>query len=164
MRVRLFILISAVALFFDQFTKQLVQNVLQPYQFKPILGHFLRVTLVYNTHGIFGMRLFSSDISYFVLPLIGIAIVIFFAIRSTSYFSLVAYALIMGGAVGNLWDRVRTGKVIDFIDMGVKNFRWYTYNLADFYLVVGIIMILASEVVFAKPQPAPSKEPAPPQK
>jgi len=162
MRVRLFILITAVALFFDQFTKQWVQNVLQPYQFKPILGHFLRITLVYNTRGIFGLPLFSN-ISYYVLPLIGIAIVIFFAIRSKSYFSLVAYALIMGGALGNLWDRVRMGKVIDFIDMGVKNFRWYTYNLADFYLVVGIIMILASEVIFAKPQPAPTGKPVSPQ-
>lgn len=162
MRVRLFILITAVALFFDQFTKQWVQNVLQPYQFKPILGHFLRITLVYNNRGIFGMRLFS-DISYYVLPLIGIAIVLFFAIRSKSYFSLVAYALIMGGAVGNLWDRVRMGKVIDFIDMGVKNFRWYTYNLADFYLVVGIIMILASEVIFAKPQLAATEKSVSPQ-
>jgi signal peptidase II len=156
MRIRLFILITALALFFDQFTKQLVQKVLEPYQFQPILGDFLRITLVYNPRGIFGMRIFS-EVSYYVLPLIGIAIVIFFAVRSKSFFYLAAYALILGGALGNLWDRIRMAKVIDFIDMGIKNFRWYTFNLADLYIVVGIIMLLAAEIFRAKPYPEAEK-------
>jgi len=156
MRIRLFILITALALFFDQFTKQLVQKLLEPYQFHSIIGDFLRITLVYNRRGIFGMRIFS-DVSYYVLPLIGIAIVIFFAVRSKSFFYLAAYALILGGALGNLWDRIRMAKVIDFIDMGIKNFRWYTFNLADLYIVVGIIMLLAAEIFRAKPQPEAEK-------
>uniref|UniRef100_A0A7C6A999 Lipoprotein signal peptidase n=1 Tax=candidate division WOR-3 bacterium TaxID=2052148 RepID=A0A7C6A999_UNCW3 len=151
MRIRLFILVSALALFFDQLTKYLVQSVLNPYQIQPLIGDFLRISLIYNPGGIFGIRIFS-DASYYLMPLIGIAIVIFFAIRGKSFFYLVAYALILGGALGNLFDRIRMGKVIDFIDIGIKNLRWYTFNLADAYIVVGIIMLLAVEIFRSKPK------------
>lgn len=153
MRIRLFILISAVALFFDQLTKFLVQKVLNPYQIQPLIGDFLRVSLIYNPRGIFGIRIFS-DFSYYMMPLIGIAIVIFFAIRSKSFFYLTAYALILGGALGNLFDRFRLGKVIDFIDIGIKNLRWYTFNLADAYIVIGILMILGAEIFGSKSEPS----------
>ncbi len=151
MRLRLFLLISALALFFDQLTKFLVQRVIMPYQIHPIIGDFLRITLVYNPGGIFGMRIFS-DVSYYLMPLIGIVIVILLAIRSKTFFYLTAYGLILGGAIGNLWDRFRMGKVVDFIDIGIKNLRWYTFNLADAYIVVGIIMLLVAEILRPKPE------------
>jgi signal peptidase II len=158
MRIRLFLLISALALFFDQLTKQLVIAILEPAQTQPIIGNLVRFTLVYNPRGLFGMPIGSalgSGLSYYVLPILGIAIVIYFAIRTKSYFYLFSYALILGGAVGNLWDRIRLGKVIDFIDIGIKNLRWYIFNLADLYIVVGIIMLLAAEIF--NPRRTPEK-------
>ncbi len=154
MRIRLFLLINAVGLFLDQITKLLIQKTLIPYQTKPIIGDILRVTLVYNPRGIFGLP-FGSPYAHFILQLIGIAIVIFFAIRTKAFFYLFSYALILAGAVGNLWDRIRLGKVIDFIDIGIKNFRWYTFNLADFFIVVGIIMLIFAEIFRSKPEAAP---------
>ena len=157
MRIRFFLLISAIGLFLDQITKLSIQKNLIPYQTKPIIGDIVRVTLVYNPRGIFGMP-FGSAYAHFILQLIGIAIVIFFAIRTKAFFYLFSYALILGGAAGNLWDRIRLGKVIDFIDIGIKNLRWYTFNLADFFIVVGIIMLIAAEVFRPKPEAAPKSE------
>lgn len=154
MRVRLFLLISAVGLFLDQITKLSIQKTLIPYQTKPLIDNIVRVTLVYNPRGIFGLP-FGSPYAHFILQLIGIAIVIFFAIRTKAFFYLFSYALILGGAAGNLLDRIRLGKVIDFIDIGIKNFRWYTFNLADFFIVVGIIILIAAEIFRSKPEEAP---------
>ncbi len=53
-----------------------------------------------------------------------------------------AYGLILGGAVGNVSERIIRGKVTDFIDMGIKNLRWPTYNLADLFIIVGILLLL----------------------
>ncbi|MEO0115586.1 MAG: signal peptidase II [candidate division WOR-3 bacterium] len=151
MRIRLFLLISALAFFFDQLTKFLVQKTIPLYHTQPIIGDFFRITLLKNPGGIFGIRIFS-DISYYLMPLIGIVIVIIFALRTKNFFYLTAYALILGGAIGNLWDRIRTGGVVDFIDIGIKNLRWYTFNLADAYIVVGILMILGAEIFGPKPR------------
>ncbi|MEO0094233.1 MAG: signal peptidase II [candidate division WOR-3 bacterium] len=151
MRIRLFLLISALAFFFDQLTKFLVQKTIPLYHTQPIIGDFFRITLLKNPGGIFGIRIFS-DISYYLMPLIGIVIVIIFALRTKNFFYLTAYALILGGAIGNLWDRIRTGSVVDFIDIGIKNLRWYTFNLADAYIVVGILMILGAEIFGPKPR------------
>lgn len=157
MRIRIFLLISALALFFDQLTKLAIQKTLVPFQTQPVIGHFLRFSLVYNPRGIFGLPI-ASNIGYYVLPIVGIVIVILLVIRTKSIFSLLAYALILGGALGNLWDRIRMGKVIDFIDIGIKNLRWYTFNLADLFLVVGIIMLIGSEIFRPKPEPATQSE------
>ncbi len=157
MRIRLFLLLSAIALFFDQITKLVIQKTLVPFQTQPVIGDFLRFSLVYNPRGIFGLPI-ASEIGYYILPIIGIVIVIFLVIRTKSFFCLLSYALILGGALGNLWDRIRLGKVIDFIDIGIKNFRWYTFNLADLFLVVGIIMLIGAEIFRPKPKPAIQSE------
>ena len=154
MRIRIFLLISAIGLFLDQITKLSIQKTLIPYQSQSIIGDIVRFTLVYNPRGIFGMP-FGSALAHFILQLIGIAIVIYFAIRTKAFFYLFSYALILGGAAGNLWDRIRLGKVIDFIDIGIKNLRWYTFNLADLFIVVGIIMLIAAEIFRAKPEASP---------
>ena len=156
MRIRIFLLISASALFFDQITKLIIQKTMVPYQVKPFIDDIVRFILVYNPRGVFGLSI-ASGISYYVLQMLGIAIVLFFAFRTKSYFYLSSYALIMGGALGNLWDRIRLGKVVDFIDMGIKNVRWFTYNLADLFIVAGIVLLIWAEIFRAKPQPAKSE-------
>lgn len=162
MRIRLFLLIAVIALFFDQLTKQLVQKILLPGEVQPVIGDFFRITLVYNPHGIFGLRIFSDASGYF-MPIIGIVIVLFLMLRTKAFFYLSAYALILGGALGNLLDRFRLGKVVDFIDIGVKNLRWYTFNLADAYLVVAMVMIIVAETFYSKTSSGKTKEKVPSQ-
>ena len=61
--------------------------------------------------------------------------------RSDQWLTCVALGLMLGGAIGNLIDRIRLGHVIDFIDVGVGTTRWYTSNLADVSIVLGVILL-----------------------
>jgi signal peptidase II len=63
----------------------------------------------------------------------------------------IALSLILGGAVGNLWDRVATGRVIDFLLLYVKTYRWPVFNLADSAIVIGA-SLLVLEIIFARPK------------
>jgi signal peptidase II len=137
---------AVVALILDQATKLWVVSTVGTYETKRLIGNFLWVTLTYNNRGIFGLP-FGSPITYYILPLVGIAFVIFFAIRSTGVLYSLSFGLILAGAVGNVLDRIRIGKVIDFINMGIsRSVRWYIYNLADLFLIAGIVLLLVREV------------------
>ena len=85
----------------------------------------------------------------------------YLGLRSPDRWFGIGLGLILGGGVGNnLIDRVRFGSVVDFIDMGIGNTRWYTYNLADAFAVAGVIMILAHEFLgWGKAKPPPASGP-----
>jgi len=78
------------------------------------------------------------------MTFISIAALIYFAFRMryAPVLKRASLGLILGGAFGNLVDRVATGKVIDFIDMGVGNYRWPTYNIADIAVTVGAVILI----------------------
>ena len=59
-------------------------------------------------------------------------------------------SLIIGGALGNLYDRLNYYAVPDFIDFHIENFHWFTFNLADIFISVGVVMMLFKEVIFKK--------------
>jgi signal peptidase II len=63
----------------------------------------------------------------------------------------IALSLILGGAIGNLWDRVATGRVVDFLLLYVKNYRWPVFNLADSAIVIGA-SLLVLEIMFVHPK------------
>ena len=67
----------------------------------------------------------------------------------------IALSLILGGAVGNLWDRVASGRVIDFLDVYYKQYHWPVFNLADSCIVIGASLLVV-EIVFGRPKPAES--------
>ena len=153
---RLFIWTAVVALLLDQASKLLAHSLLHPYVPYPVLGQMLRFVLVSNRRGLFGMS-YGPIWVHYALPLIGMCLVVYFAWRSSSRWSSVAFGLILGGGLGNnLIDRVRLGSVIDFIDFGFGNWRWYTFNLADAFVVVGVIMLLGYEFFGPKPGPVAS--------
>ncbi len=136
---------TVLALALDQLTKLWVVSALAPYETKRLIGDLLWVTLTYNKRGIFGLPL-GSGITYYVLPLVGIALVLFYATRSKGTLLSVSFGLILAGAIGNVLDRIRLGKVIDFINMGInQNVRWFIYNFADFFLIAGIVLLLIKE-------------------
>ncbi|MCX7785583.1 MAG: signal peptidase II [candidate division WOR-3 bacterium] len=146
------LLITSILVFFlDQITKIFVSTYLTVHTPVRVLGDFGRLVLTYNKGIIFGIPV-RSHIIYYVLPFAVVFIVIYFAIKNKTKFFSVAYGLILGGALGNLLDRIRLGYVIDFIDIGIKHLRWPTFNIADATLVIGLIMIIAKEVLQPKPQ------------
>lgn len=146
------LLITAVLVFFfDQISKILASSYLTMHTPVKVLGDFGRLTLTHNWGIIFGIPVRSRFV-YYILPFAVIFIVIFFAIKTKSKFLTVAYGLILGGAFGNLLDRIRLGYVVDFIDIGIKHLRWPTFNIADATLVIGLIMIIAKEIFHSQTQ------------
>jgi signal peptidase II len=135
----------------DQLLKLWVEANIGFRQSIKIVGNLLRLILAHNPYLIFGIPI-RNPIVYYILPIIGIMVVIYLAFRTRSKFLIIAFGLIIGGAIGNLIDRVRLGYVIDFIDMGIKNLRWATYNIADAAIDIGLVMIIARELFKPKPK------------
>jgi signal peptidase II len=143
-------LVAIFGIILDQISKIWVTNNLPFYRPVNIFGTYLRLILVHNSGLIWGIPL-KTVLTYYVLPVIGIIFIFIIAYKNRSVLKSVAYGLIIAGAVGNLIDRFRLGYVIDFIDMGIKSSRWATYNIADASIVIGITIVLASEIFKKKP-------------
>lgn len=139
-----------VALILDQVTKLFAVNYLRP--FDPpteLIGSVLRLKLTFNPFGVFGISVGSNEL-YYVLSVVGLIVLGYIALTVKDRIGVVVFGLLIGGALGNLLDRIRFGYVIDFIDMGIGNVRWFTYNLADAFITVGAIFLLLREFLRKK--------------
>ena len=109
---------------------------------------FLNFYLVFNTGIGFGLASMESNIYYHILTSI-IAIVniglIFFLIKSKGIYAY-SIVLIIGGSLGNLFDRIYYYAVPDFIDLHFGNFHWFIFNVADIFITVGIIGLVFAEL------------------
>ena len=109
---------------------------------------FLNFYLVWNTGIGFGLAAMESNIYYHILTSI-IAIVniglIFFLIKSKGVYAYLI-ALIIGGSLGNLFDRIYYYAVPDFIDLHIGNYHWFIFNVADIFITVGIIGLIFAEL------------------
>ena len=110
---------------------------------------FLNFYLVWNTGVGFGLISLESNIMYHMLTAIILVInivLIIFLIKSKG---IAAYlvALIIGGSLGNLFDRIYYYAVPDFIDIHLGNFHWYIFNVADIFITVGIISFIFTELL-----------------
>ena len=110
----------------------------------PILDGFVRIAKSYNTGGIFGLFGDSAPILA-VSSTIVIALIVVYQAREgtrSAWPLSLALGLLLGGAIGNFLDRVRLGAVIDFVDMGIGTFRWYTFNVADAAISTSLLMFI----------------------
>ena len=142
-RIGTFLFCAAVVLGLDQITKAVASARLMQGEPVPILGQFLRFTLVHNTGAAFGLFP-GSRLPFILISVLAIAVVLYLFARD-AYRSLVNRVLlgcILGGALGNLVDRVRWGRVVDFIDVGVGAVRWPVFNVADSAVTLGVILLV----------------------
>ena len=110
---------------------------------------FFNLVMVWNKGVSFG--LFQNDSLYGVMALAGLALIVsigFFVafLRSDSKLLMVASLMVVGGALGNIWDRVRFGAVVDFLDFHVAGWHYPAFNVADSCIVVGIMLFLFKTV------------------
>ena len=156
-----FLLLSLLVLVADQWSKWMVERFLPLHQPLEVISGFLNFTHVQNTGVAFGMFATNgSNRGTLILTALGIvalAIVgIYFWRTSTQdRLMLSSLALILGGAVGNLLDRIATGSVTDFIDAYVGTYHWHTFNVADSAITIGICL-MAVEIFLAGKKPAGS--------
>jgi signal peptidase II len=148
--ISLLVFFTLFAFILDQITKLLAVNFLRPLEpATEIVGSVLRLKLTFNPFGVFGIS-FGSNELYYVFSLIGIIVLVYIALTLKDRAGVIVFGLLIGGAIGNVIDRMRFGYVIDFIDMGIGNIRWFTYNLADAFITVGAIFLLVREVFCKK--------------
>ena len=146
----------------DRLTKVMVADIIGPNESMPVVREFFHLTNVHNTGAAFGIFARGEDHArapFFIATTLGaIALLAFFIARTdkTEKLVLVGLAMILGGAAGNLTDRVLYGYVIDFIDWHVGGFHWPAFNLADSAITVGIILLGIE--LFAKGKPAEKKD------
>ena len=109
----------------------------------PVIGDLVRIAKSYNDGGIFGIAGDSAPV--LAAASIGvIAVIVLVQARQGRHDPLltVALGLLLGGALGNLVDRLRFGHVVDFVDMGIGDQRWYTWNIADAAISIAIVLLL----------------------
>ena len=110
---------------------------------------FLNFYLVWNTGIGFGLASLEANIYYHILTSVIVIInigLIFLLIRSKKVYTYLI-ALIIGGSLGNLFDRIYYYAVPDFIDLHFGNFHWFVFNVADIFITVGIIGLLFVELL-----------------
>ena len=132
----------------DQLTKIIVDRTMPLHHSIPIVDGFFSLTYVRNTGAAFGI--FAGSHEGFRLPfLIGVSIlaigfilVMLKRLRNDATGLVTALTFILGGAIGNLIDRVLHGEVIDFLDVYYSNYHWPAFNLADSFITVGVTITL----------------------
>jgi len=139
----------------DQMIKFLVVRGLRPYLDYPVIGNFFKLTLVYNKGILFGIRLFPTELAWlYPTVMIGIMVMVLVALAfEKTWPNTVAYGMILGGALGNLIDRFRIGRVVDFLNFGIGDARWPYFNLADSAIICGIITIIVFSFGKKKEEP-----------
>lgn len=131
----------------DCATKRAVESHLTLGEPRPLVGDVVRFTLSYNTNAAMGLqlggdsrRLVLSALSFAALIVLGF---LYHRTRPADRLRVIGVALVAGGALGNLVDRLRSSAgVVDFIDVGVRNVRFWTFNLADMGITIGAILLL----------------------
>jgi len=146
-KARCFWPLALALLFTDCATKRAVEHRLTVGAPEPVVGGVVRFTLSYNRNAAMGIqvggqsrRLVLSAMTIAALLVLG---VLYHRTRPSERLRLIGVALVVGGALGNLVDRVRSSAgVVDFIDVGVKNVRFWTFNIADMGITVGAVLLL----------------------
>jgi signal peptidase II len=153
-RTSIYVAVTILGLVLDQATKIWADSHSLGWSI-PIIGDFLRFTLIYNENAAFSMKpqsvlpWLSPTIFFGILTVIACAGAIYFFIGlpKKDYLSRFGIILIISGALGNFCDRLRIGKVVDFIDVDFPDFifeRWPTFNLADSWVTIGIALLFLS--------------------
>ena len=136
---------ALVVLALDQITKTwIIQTLGQTGQTHSVevVGDFIRLSYTTNSGAAFGM--FPAGTWFFTLvALIAVPVLLFARnyVSDRAWWMTVVFGMMLGGTLGNLADRIRVGRVTDFIDVGVGNVRWWSFNVADSSFVIGVILL-----------------------
>ncbi len=147
-------LLALFVVLLDRWTKHLAAVRIPLYQHIQVIPGFFRLTHTENTGAAFS--LFADSPSHWrttlliTFSVVAMVVVIALLWKQTKALTIsgIALSLILGGAFGNLWDRVARGRVVDFLLVYVKQYQWPVFNLADSAIVVGACLLVI-EIIFA---------------
>jgi signal peptidase II len=142
-----FFLIMVLVFLIDRLTKNIILTKFNENSY--FLNNYLNIDLIWNIGIGFGFLSTESTLLYsIVTTLIGlIIIVLIYVLILSENIDKFIYSLIIGGALGNFYDRLIFKAVPDFIDLHYNNFHWFTFNFADIFITVGIIIFILRGLV-----------------
>jgi signal peptidase II len=142
----LFLGLAVLIIGLDQLTKAWLTSFLAPGQSIDVIGDLVRLVHSQNDGGLFG--LFRGQAVPFGLVSIGVIalIVLYHWKAGGGTYLAITLGLLLGGAVGNLVDRLRLGYVVDFVDAGFGGVRWYTFNIADAAISFSLLLLVAASI------------------
>jgi signal peptidase II len=150
-------LLALIVVLLDRWTKRLVAARIPMFTHIQIIPGFFRLTHTENTGAAFSLFADSPShwktgllIGFSVIAMVIVSVLLWKQRRALTITGI-ALSLILGGAVGNLWDRVASGRVVDFLLLYVKQYQWPVFNLADSSIVLGAALLVI-EILFSRPK------------
>lgn len=142
--------LSAAVIALDQLSKYMATASLDPYQPVGVLP-FFNLTLMFNTGAAFSFLSTAAGWQRWFFTLVALAVCVVLVVwlkrlRPGETWVAVALSLILGGALGNVWDRLWLGHVVDFLDFYVGSWHWPAFNVADSAITVGAIMLIIDAI------------------
>ena len=140
------IIVAIIAL--DQWSKWAIKTSFKLYQSKPVIQDLLHFTYVTNDGMAFGLSFPGGKHVLLIMTILLTGFIVGFLWKEKNGHPLIKYglALILGGAIGNLIDRLLYGKVVDFLDLMIGNFHWYIFNIADSSVTIGMILFIIHSI------------------
>ena len=116
------------------------------------INKYLNFELVWNTGIGFGLLSQNANIYYHLTSLIIFSVIVFlvYLITKSNFLEKILFSFVLGGALGNVYDRLVYFAVPDFIDFHINNFHWFTFNIADIFITLGIILIIIQDLILKK--------------
>lgn len=135
------VLVSLVCFSLDLITKSIATSKLVELERNTVINNFFSFTLCYNTGG--AWSLFSGNVAILaIISVIALGLVIYTMTQSKTKFYKYSCAVFIGGLVGNLYDRVVFGKVIDFLDFIIFGYDFPIFNIADCFICIGVVLMM----------------------
>ena len=139
-----FLGLASVVVVLDQLTKAWLTSFLAAGQSVDVLGDLIRLVHSRNAGGLFGFFQ-GQALPFALVSMVVVAMIVLYHARSgRNHYLSITLGLLLGGALGNLTDRIRLGYVVDFVDAGIGSLRWYTFNVADAAISFAILLLLAA--------------------
>ena len=144
----LFLTIAAFVVIIDQLTKAFVSSAMSLYESIVVVGSFFNITYIRNPGAAFGFLATAGpafrSVFFLSIPVAAILLILYYLSRSMRNELLLIFSLslILGGASGNLIDRIRYGEVVDFLDVYIASYHWPIFNVADASISLGAALLV----------------------
>jgi len=142
-----FVGLAAALVVLDQLTKAWLVSNVAPGEVRSVVGDSVRFVYHQNSGALFGLFR-DQAILFGLISIVVIALIVGYHARSgRSLYLSIALGFLLGGAIGNMIDRLRLGYVVDFVDIGIGDLRFYTFNVADSGISIAIVLLVAVAIV-----------------
>lgn len=137
---------------FDRLTKNYILGIAEISLVDIEINSFINLILVWNSGIGFGLFSSSNQLLYNAITILIILVnflIIYFVFKAED-FKAYFFVMILGGSLGNLYDRIIYSAVPDFIDIHINDFHWFVFNMADIFITLGVICLIFAEIFFNK--------------